>query len=198
MRKACLVLVSLFLAVSAVYADTGVTVNFPSDTSFYCSATNGCGFIGSNGGVTAAMWTTGDFVTETFFTGQWGVNDLSAGFGVVDYYGGVPGATYENDVYINGTLVGYFLLPDCDFCGTLYTVSGTVYFPEIYGQGTYNLSIVLAQTAATGAGSEWFSSTTTDGSPSTALLSTPEPGSMTLLGTGVLGVVGFLRRKFWS
>jgi hypothetical protein len=194
MRKSFLMVAFCLLAVGVIYAD--VTVNFPSNNTFYCSATDGCGFMGANGGLSAPMWTTGDFVTETFFTGQLLVNDLTANWGVVDDYGGNPGAFYENDVYINGVLVALFDLPDCNYCKTLLTVTGTINFAPIVGNGTYNLSIVLAQTAPGGDGSEWFSVLTTNGGASTtALSSVPEPGSMVLLGSGVLGFAGLLRRK---
>jgi len=193
MRRSFLIVALCFLAVGVVYAD--VTVNFPSDNTFYCSATTGCGFMGANGGLSAPMWTTGDFVTETFFTGQPYVSDLTANWGVVDDYGGNAGALYENDVYINGVFVAYFLLPDCNYCQTLFTVSGTVNFAQIVGGGTYNLSIVLAQTAAGGNGSQWFSELTSNGGQSTTAFSTPEPGSMVLLGSGVVGLAGLLRRR---
>ena len=185
----------VLLTMGTAFAD--VTVNFPSDTSFYCSATTGCGFMGANGGISTPMWTTGDFITETFFTGQASVNDLTANWGVVDDYGGNPGANYENDVYINGVFVGAFLLPDCNYCSTLYTVTGTADFAAIVGNGTYNLSIVLAQTALGGDGSEWFSELNSNGQQSTADFSssTPEPSSILLLGSGLLGLAGVVRRK---
>jgi len=199
MRRTLLVLSLILLALGVCYADSGVTVNFTSNNTFYCSQTNPpCDFMGNNGGVTQPMWTTGDFVSETFVTGQNFVNDLTANWGVVDRYGNNPGATYENDVYINGVFVGSFLLPDCNFCGTLDTIVNTWYFAPILGAGTYNLSIVLAQTAAPNAGSEWFSVPNSAGAPSTALFSsTPEPGSLALLGSGVLGLSCVFRRRFF-
>ena len=191
------ILAMCLLASGAAFADSGFTVNFPSDTTFYCSQTYPpCDFMGNNGGLTTPMWTAGDFITETFFDPTPWVNNLEANWGVVDYYGNHPGAIYENDVYINGVWVGYFLLPDCGYCGTLYTVTGTADFAPIYGSGSYNLSIVLAQTAASGAGNEQFSVLTSSGGASTAFFSTtPEPSSILLLGSGILGIAGVVRRK---
>ncbi len=184
------------LTSGAAFAST-TTVNFPSDNTFYCSAVNGCGFMGANGGLSAPMWVTGDFITETFFTGDAFVNDLTANWGVVDNYGGSPGTMYENDVYINGVFVGDFFLPDCGYCHTLATVTGTATFAPIFGFGTYNVSIVLAQTAATGDGSEWFSVLNAARQQSTATFSSvvPEPSSILLLGSGMVGIFGLVRRK---
>ena len=191
------VVCALVLLTAGAFADSGWTVNFPSNTTFYCSQTNPpCDFMGNNGGLSKPMWTTGDFITETFFFSNDYVDDLTANWGVVDFYGGIPGATYENDVYINGVFVAYFLLDDCNFCSTLYTVTGTVNFAPIYGYGAYNLTVVLAQTAPGGAGSEWFSVLNSNGAASTATFSsTPEPSSMLLLGSGMVGIAGFVRRK---
>jgi len=196
MKKWVLIAALCVLAAWPVCAQTDITVNFPSNSTFYSSATNGSGLMGSNGGVSAYMWTAGDYITETFTTGQSFVNDLTANWGVFDGYGGFPGTTYINDVYINGTWVADFVLGDCGYCDTLYTVGGTVGFAPIYGSGTYTLTISLAGTAAPGAGSEWFSTTTGGGGASTAIFSTtPEPGTLLLLGSGLLGLIGYGRRK---
>lgn len=196
MRKLFPVFLLCILAVGIASADQYVTVNFPDNNAFFCSQTNGCGTLGANGGQTLPMWTAGDFVTETFYTGQASVSDLFAGWGVVNDYGGNPGAVYEDDVYINGVFVAYFDLTDCNYCGTLLTVTGGVDFAPIVGYGTYNITIVLDSTAGSGFGSQWFSSTNAAGGPSTAVLSSvPEPGSLLLLGSGVLGLAGVVSRK---
>ncbi|MBZ5645660.1 MAG: PEP-CTERM sorting domain-containing protein [Acidobacteriia bacterium] len=198
LRSVVVLFALCFCMIGVASADTTeITVNFPSDNTFYCSATNGCGFMGGNGGLSQPMWTVGDTVTETFFTGQPFVNDLTANWGVVNGYGGSPGTFYENDVYINGILVAAFVLGDCNYCDTLLTVGGTVNFANIYGGGVYNLSIVLAQTAGQNLGSEWFSTTTAAGGPSTNIFSTevPEPSSLALFGSGILGIAGVVRRK---
>lgn len=195
-RCAFAVLALCLLASGAAFASSGFLVPFPSDTTFFCSQTNPpCDFMGNNGGLTKPMWTAGDFITETFFSSVPWVNNLEANWGVVDFYGGNPGLYYRNDVYINGVWVGYFWLPDCNYCSTLYTVTGAAYFAPIYGNGSYNLSIVLAQTAAGGAGSEWFSVLTSSGASTAFFSTTPEPSSILLLGSGLIGIAGVVRRK---
>ena len=192
-----MLLVFSALAIGTALADAGVTVNFPSDNTYYCSHTQGCGYIGNNGGLSAHMRTAGDYITETFTTGQLWVNGGIAHFGIVDNFGGNPGAYYHNEVYINGVDVGGFKLYDCGYCDTLMTWnSNPGYWAPIVGNGVYTLKVVLQDSAAQGNGSEWFSVLTSDGSASTGtLFATPEPTSLILLSSGFVGLAGVLRRR---
>lgn len=189
-------LFSMCVLISGVaFASSGVSVNFPSDTTWYSTAANGSDFMGNNGGLSAPMYTQGDYISETFVTGQSSVNSLTVDWSVIDYFGNNSGASYENDIYLNGAFVGYFLVNDCGFCGNVVPVTGSVTFNPINGFGTYTLSVVLAQTVPAGDGSEVFTELNAAGAPATALLGTPEPGSIALFGSGLLGLAGVLRRN---
>src|SRR5208283_2766902 len=150
-RAVLLLMAISCFAVGLAHADVAVT--FPSDNSFYCTAGGGCGFVGDSGHQTGFFYTAGDFVTEIFFTGQTSITGLSYDFFYLDDLGGSPGAQYENDVYVNSILVGSFLVPDCGYCGTEMEASGTFSFSSLEGDGTYALSIVLAETVPSGDGS---------------------------------------------
>jgi len=198
MKKFFLLIATLSLLSGMARANSAVTVNFPSDTTWYSTARNGSDFMGNNGGFSAPMSTAGDSITETFVTGQTYVSTLIVDWTVQDYFGNNPGATYENDIYINGAFVGYFLVNDCGFCANVTPVTGSVSFNPIYGFGTYNISVVLAQTAPANGGSESFTEWNAAGASATVVLGTPEPGSLVLFGSGLLGFAGMLRRKIWS
>ncbi len=74
---------------------------------------------------------------------------------------------------------------------TYGTVTGTVNFADIAPvAGGYQVELVLQNTVPFGGGSvAWL-----DGGI-TGLSYTPEPGSMVLFGSGVIGLAGLLRRK---
>lgn len=190
-RTVLLLLAVGCLAVGVAHADVAVT--FPSNTSFDCNV-NGCDFMGNNGGRTAPFFTSGDFVTEIFFTGQPTISGLSYDFFLIDDFGGNAGAQYQNNIYINNTLVGSFLVPDCNFCQTQMEFSGSLNFSTLEGDGTYALSIVLGQSAPAGDGNEIFLAPGSATFISNAA-TTPEPGTLVLMGSGALGLFGWIRRR---
>src|SRR5208337_132121 len=183
-RITLLLLTISCLAVGLAHAGS---VTFPSDNSFYCN-TNSCDFVGNNGGQTAPFFTSGDFVTEIFFTGQPYVKGLQFDIFAIDNLGGNPGAKYENDFYVNSTLVGSFFVADCNYCGTKTELAGAFNFAPIQGDGTYALSIVLADTVPLGDGNEIFLA-------AGKVNLVPEPSTVAVLGSGLLVLVGLMRRK---
>ena len=72
------------------------------------------------------------------------------------------------------------------------TFSGNLNFPSIEGDGTYALTIELANTVPAGDGNEVFVS---PGSATFVTTPTPEPGTLALFGSGALGLAGWLRRR---
>lgn len=177
---------------------TGTVVNvnepFPTAGDAYCSATNGCGNIPA-GGQTAFMWTTGDFVISSIFMNVPSntVTDITANWSYQDFLGG--GNTETWFALVNGIAVAQATLPDDKFNGDILTVTGTVNFAAIAAvAGGYQVELVLQNTVPTGGGSAaWLDGGITGLSYNTTTV--PEPGSMMLLGTGVIGVAGLLRRK---
>jgi len=193
MKKTCTRAMLLFLmlsccALGVAYADTVVT--FPSDTSYSCSAGAGCGFLGDLGHQSEPLYTSGDFVTEIFFTGQQFIGSLSYDFSLQNNLGGNPGHSYENDVFINGTMVGSFVVPDCNFCGNIQEYKGLFNFSPLEGDGTYALAIVLGETVPGGDGNEIYQS-----GGSATLGDVPEPGTLLLMSSGALGLGGVLKRR---
>lgn len=196
MRKRLFVLalvsaVCLLLA-GAAFADN-VEVPFPTAGDYYCSATNGCGYIPS-GGQTAYMWTAGDYVVSSNFTstGLSSVTGLMWDFTIQNYLG-------ENetlDVLVNNTVVGDIVIEQCGECGSYQVITGSLSFGGIGpSNGGYTLEMELTNTLPGGEGSLAF----TDGGSFTLVggsgSSTPEPSSILLFGSGAAGLLAFARRK---
>lgn len=185
--RAIFLIVAFFcLAVSLASADDVVT--FPSSNSFSCNTFN-CTFLGDNGNQSEPLFTSGDFVTEIFFNGpQSYVKDLTYDLFLINNLGGNPGGTYRDFFYVNSTLVGSFLVGDCGYCGNTQEFKGEFNFNSIEGDGTYALSIVLADTVPGGDGNEIFLA------PGTVDL-IPEPSTTAVLGSGLFLLGGLMRRK---
>jgi PEP-CTERM motif-containing protein len=172
--------------------DPVTDVPFPTAGDAYCSATNGCGTIPS-GGQTAYQWTAGDFVQSAVFTlPTTSVTDLTADWIFQDVLGGGNSETWF--VYVNGIAVAAAVLPDCGYCGSYGTVTGTVSFADIAPlNGGYQVELILTNTIPPGGGSAaWADGGITGLSYASSV---PEPGSLLLLGSGVVGLAGMLRRK---
>ena len=186
------ILVTLALTLTAIAGTAQAAsylANFPSSNTFYSSATHGTGFI-PPGGQSAYMWTTGDYVTQTFTgTGLNSVGALSYSFTYQNYLGN--GSTETAGLLINGTQVGSFTAPDTGYSGSYPKVTGTVSFSPIVGGGTYTLSMVLENTVPPANGSIAF----VDGGvwrlSSSAV---PIPGALLLFGPGLVGLAAMKRR----
>jgi PEP-CTERM motif len=171
-----------------------VVVPFPTAGDAYCSQTNGCGTIPS-GGQTDYMWTAGDFVASSVFVipGALNVTGLTANWQYEDQLG--EGGNESWFVFVNNVAVASFTIPDCGFCGSIGTVSGSVSFAGIAPSGGgWQVALILQNTVPFGEGSAAFldgGMTGLDYTTSTV----PEPGTLVLLGSSLLGFAGIVRRK---
>ncbi len=183
------------VSTSPATSASAVVVNepFPTAGDAYCSATNGCGTIPA-GGQTAFQWTAGDFVMSSVFVlPTSAVTDITANWIFQDFLGG--GNTEAWFAYVNGVAVAQATLPDDSYNGDYLTVTGTVNFAAIAPvAGGYQVELVLQNTVPYGGGSvAWLDGGMTGLSYTTS--TTPEPGTLIMLGTGILGLAGTLRRK---
>ena len=124
------------------------------------------------------------------------VTDLTADWTFQDFLGG--GNTETWFALVNGVAVAQVVLPDCNYCGNYGTVTGTVNFADIGPvNGGYQITLVLQNTVPLGGGSAaWTDGGITGLSYQQAVV--PEPSSLLLIGTGVIGLAGTLRRRLHS
>jgi hypothetical protein len=199
MKRLTLWSFALLVTVCFVLLTTGVAaaadVPFPTAGNFYYSVYTGPGTIPS-GGSTTYMWTTGDYVLSSNFTGT-GITSatgLSWNFQVTDILGG--GNSETVDILLNNNVVGAYNVYSCDYCVANDTITGSSILAAIGpASGGYTLEMVLTNTIPGGGGSILF----LDGGSfniSGGTSATPEPGTMLMFGTGVLGLLGAARRRF--
>jgi PEP-CTERM motif len=192
LRSAALVAALCLLAVVMASASTiNTNVPFPTAGDAYCSATNGCGTIPA-GGQTAFQWTAGDYVISSIFVlPTTSVTDITANWIFQDFLGG--GNTETWYAYVNGVAVAQATLPDDNYNGDYLTVTGTVNFANIAPvAGGYQVELILQNTVPFGGGSVAWEDGGITGLSYTA---TPEPGTLIMFGSAMIGLAGVLRRK---
>jgi len=188
-----------FASLGVVQADE-LNSDGPGIGAVYFSATNGSGSV-SNTEWLPNMQTAGDFVAQTITDGPDVVDSLS--LGAMIGLDTLNGYTETFAVYVNGVPVdppfssvpyqcasaspwdcfsSPFTIPDVSGDPTLFWIEVQGPIAPIAGLGTYTYSIVLEDTIP-------------DGDGSISLYAVPEPSSIVLFGSGILGLVGLLRRN---
>jgi hypothetical protein len=171
---------------------TVAVLPFPGTGTLYTSATDGSGLIPA-GGHSAVMYTAGDNVDQTFTgTGVTSVDSLKVDFNLDNF---LDGSAETVDISINGTSVGSFIVPDKGGADGITTISGSIFFAPIIGNGIYDLTMTLEDTIPTGNGSIDFE----DGgvfvlNGGDRIVGTPEPRTLLLFGVG-LGATIVIRRR---
>jgi hypothetical protein len=166
-------------------------IPFPAAGDAYCGSNN-CGTL-TAGGETDYMWTAGNYVASAAFTVPGGpIVGLSADWSYENFIGDGNAELWY--VFINTTPVAFFIAPDDSYNGDIFSVSGSVSFAPytVPLASSYTVSLVLQNSLAFGGGSVGFF----DGGV-TGIDTVPEPGSLALLGSGVVGLAGLLRRKLF-
>jgi hypothetical protein len=170
---------------------SAIVLQFPGDKTTYTSAASS-GLI-PHGGASAALFTAGDNVDETFKgTGLSSINSVKVDFNVDDL---LNGGTENVLISINGTTVGNFIVADNSGAGGVQTITGSIFFVPIVGNGTYELTMTLEDTIPSGDGSIDFRDGgifVLNGGDRVAV---PEPVTLSLFGAGLGAAIAIRRRR---
>lgn len=189
MKRILLMLVLMMALPLAAYANS--SVDFTNYGGTLTGSSAGLSLAGSQLIAMNGIATTG---TVSFSTGALATGDITAASGPATFAGGGSFVITSNTL---GTLFnGSFDGPVTWTLVTLangthnYTVTGSLTGTWINGSTVYGATVQL--TINTGEG--YFNGTTSISSGDTNIV-VPEPGSLTLMGTGLVGLAGVLKRK---
>jgi hypothetical protein len=202
MKKMFLLAVLALALPTAVFA--GSSVDFSNSGGTLSGTSSGLTLSGSvlfavnglngNGLITGANLGSVSFTTGVLTSGSLQMGGTFAAGGTFSIVGnglnGVPSGTLFSGTF--STPVTWTLVTLAN--GTHnYTLTGTL--TGALGSGSYNTQGVTVQlTINTGKG--FFNGSTTVSSGDTNMtVTTPEPGSLSLMGTGLIGLAGLVRRK---
>jgi fibronectin-binding autotransporter adhesin len=189
-----MVLLTLALPMAA-FATTG-SVDFTNDGGTLSGSSAGLSLSGSEliaiNGLNGGGLVTGNLGTVSFSTGALTGGNLQMGATFA------AGGTFVIDSTADGTLfTGSFSGPVTWTLVTLangthnYTLSGAL--AGTWYNGAWVNGATVQLTINTGKG--FFNGSTEISSGDTNISTVPEPGSLTLMGTGLVGLAGVLRRK---